>query len=134
MALNCPILVFQERVWDEFLHHILCMMFQEKCFSWSNFIVWLLLPLEILGNMCITIVCEPRCDVIKFEINLIFLIKPFCYMTKKSRQKLKYLENENSLWDEIKSIFHHFLKAFSCQKLSQTWKWAFKKQSPKVVL
>ena len=29
-------------------------------------------------------------------------------MTKKSRQKLKYLENEKSFWDEIKSIFYHF--------------------------
>ena len=36
------------------------------------------------------------CDVINFEINLIFLIKPFFYMTKKSRQKLKYLENDKS--------------------------------------
>ena len=31
-----------------------------------------------------------------FEINLIFLIKPFFNMTKKSRQKLKYLEKEKS--------------------------------------
>ena len=30
-----------------------------------------------------------------FEINLYFLIKPFPYMAKKSRQKLKYIENEN---------------------------------------
>ena len=52
--------------------------------------------LEILGNMYITIVCLPSCDVIKFEINLVFFIKPFCYMTKKSKQKLKYLENEKS--------------------------------------
>ena len=29
-------------------------------------------------------------------------------MTKKSRQKLKYLENERSFWGEIKIIFHHF--------------------------
>ena len=27
-----------------------------------------------------------------FEINLVFLIKPFLYMTKKSRQKRKYDE------------------------------------------
>ena len=33
--------------------------------------------LEILGNMFITIVSKPGCDVIKFGINLIFLIKPF---------------------------------------------------------
>ena len=31
-----------------------------------------------------------------FETNLIFLIKLFLYMTKKSRQKLKYFENEKS--------------------------------------
>ena len=30
------------------------------------------------------------------EINLIFLIKPFFYMPKKSRQKFKYFENEKS--------------------------------------
>ena len=42
------------------------------------------------------IVCFPGCDVINFEINLIFLIKPFFYMTKKSRQKFKYFENGKS--------------------------------------
>ena len=29
-------------------------------------------------------------------------------MPKKLRQKFKYFENEESFWDEIKSIFHHF--------------------------
>ena len=33
-----------------------------------------------------------------------FLIKSFRYMTKKSRQKLKYLENEKSFWGEIKRL------------------------------
>ena len=47
-------------------------------------------------------------------------------MTKKSRQKLKYLENEKSFWDEKKSIFNHFWRAFCCQKLPQTWEFAFK--------
>ena len=37
-----------------------------------------------------------------------FLIKPFWYMTKNSRQKFKYLESEKSFWGEIESIFHHF--------------------------
>ena len=69
------------------------MLYSINC---PNFIVWLPLLLEILGNMCITIVCLPGCDVINFEINLVFLIKAFCYMTKKSRQKFKYLENEKS--------------------------------------
>ena len=33
-------------------------------------------------------------------------------MTKKSRQKFKYYENKKSYYDEIKSIFHHFYRAF----------------------
>ena len=76
--------------------------------NWQNFIVWLALPLEIL-QLYITIVCLRGCDVIKFEIDLVFLIKPFCYMTKKSRQKFKYLENEKSFWGQIKSILKWLL-------------------------
>ena len=37
-----------------------------------NLIAWLPLPLEILGNMCVRIVCEPVCEVMDFEINLLF--------------------------------------------------------------
>ena len=33
-----------------------------------------------------------------FEINFISLINPYFYMNKKSRQKIKFLENENSFW------------------------------------
>ena len=64
--------------------------------NWPNFIVWLPLLHDILINMCIAIVSETGCDVINFGINLIFLIKLFFYMTKKSRQKFKYFENEKS--------------------------------------
>ena len=32
--------------------------------------------------------------LIKFEINLILLIKPYLYTAKKSRRKDKYFENE----------------------------------------
>ena len=60
-----------------------------------------------------------------FEINIIFLIKPFLDMTEKSRQKVKNLENEKNFQVEIKSIFHHFYRTSSCQKLSQTWERAF---------
>ena len=56
----------------------------------SNFILSLLL--EILGKMmCVAIVCFTGFDVINFEINLIFPIKSFFYMAKKSRRKFKYL-------------------------------------------
>ena len=76
--------------------------FHQKCFSCCILLTdqislfWLPLLLEILGNMCIAIVCEQGCDVKNFRINLIFLIKPFLYMNRKSRQELKYLENEKS--------------------------------------
>ena len=76
--------------------------------NWPKFIVWLPFLLEILDNMCITIVCLPVCDVIKFETTLNILIKPFYYITKKSRQKPKYLVNKKSFWGEIKSIFPQF--------------------------
>ena len=79
--------------------HFMC-GFSRKIFlmlhsiNWPNFIVWLPLLLDILGNMCNVMVCFPVCDVINFKINLIFLIKSFFCMTEKSRRKLKYFENE----------------------------------------
>ena len=33
--------------------------------------------------MCIEIVCEPGCDVMNFEVKLIFLIKPFSLRDQK---------------------------------------------------
>ena len=84
------------------------MFFMLYSTNWPNFIAYLLLLFEILGNICIAIVYYPSCDVMNFEINIVFLIKPFCLMIKKSRQKLKYLENKKSFQGEIKSIFHNF--------------------------
>ena len=52
-----------------------------------SFIVWLPLLREILGNMCIVIVCLPGCDAMKFEVNLIFLIKPFFLHEQKVMTK-----------------------------------------------
>ena len=65
-------------------------------YGFPNFIAWFPLLPEILVNMCIAIVYSLGCDVTNFEDNLIFLIKSFFYMAKKSRQTFKYLENENS--------------------------------------
>ena len=45
--------------------------------NWPNFIVWLPLLCEILGNTCIAIVCKPGRDVMNFEVTLILRIKPF---------------------------------------------------------
>ena len=64
--------------------------------NWSISIVWLPLLSEILSNMHIVTVCFPGSEIMNFEFNYIFLNKPFSYMIKDSKQKLKYLENENN--------------------------------------
>ena len=53
--------------------------------------------------MCNATICKIGCEVISFEINLIFLIKPYFDITKNSRQKFKYLENEKNF--EYFSLF-----------------------------
>ena len=67
-----------------------------------NFIIWLRVSLsdllfEILGNMSIAIIFFQGCDVMNFEINFIFPAKLFFYMTKKPKQKFKYIENKIGL-------------------------------------
>ena len=57
----------------DFWRKIFLLLYSINC---PSFIVWLPLLREILGNMYI-IICT-MCD-----INLIFLIKPFCYTTEK---------------------------------------------------
>ena len=66
--------------------------------------------------MCNAIVCLPGCDVINFEIIFIFLIKPFSYMAKKSRQIFKYLENQNSFDKNKKKIEIKIVKRLSIAK------------------
>ena len=110
---TCAILIFIKGSWTGFLTTFCVWFFKKNIshvtfFNWPNFFTWLSLLLEILGYMCIVIICCPVCDVIYFQINLSFLIKPFFYITKKSGQKCKYLKNEKSFKHEIKTIFHHF--------------------------
>ena len=87
------------RFWDKLLHHTLCMLFQEKyflCYT-PKFNAWLPLLHEILDNICIAIIYCPVFDVIYFEINHSFHIKPFLNINKISGQKCKYLKNEKSV-------------------------------------
>ena len=91
-------------------------IFHEKCFSFyiqltDQIFFWLLLLLEILGNMCTAVVCFPGCDVINFEINFVFLMKHFSYMTKNSREKFIYVENKKSFFHH-KKHFSSYLKGF----------------------
>ena len=59
-------------------------------------------------GMCIVIICCPVCDVINFEFNHSFLIKPFFEMTKKSARKCKYLKNKKRFQPGIKSFYSRF--------------------------
>ena len=81
------------------------MFFMLLSINWPNFIARLPLLLEILGKMYITTVCYPGCDVIKFEINLIFLIKPFGYMTKYEDKNLNILRRERAFEVKWKALF-----------------------------
>ena len=107
---------------------ILCMIFQKMLLmlysiNWPNVIIWLSLLLEILSNMWIAIDCWPGCDIIDFEISPIFITKPFLYITKKSRQKFKYLEKEKSFKGEkevIFIIFRGLLAAKKCLRLESS--------------
>ena len=51
--------------------------------NWPNYIVWLPLLSDILGKMCVAIACKPGCDVMNFEVKLIFVIKPFILRDEK---------------------------------------------------
>ena len=55
-----------------------------------NFIIWLLLLHEMLNNMCIVVVCFLVFDMINFEINLRFLVKPFSHMIVIQKWNLSF--------------------------------------------
>ena len=97
------------------------MNFWEKCFSCYILFDWpismWLSSWDIGEYICIAIVYFSGCDAINFEINLIFLIKLFFYMTKNSTQKFKRLVRWNKKYS---------LESF---KLSQTWDSAFNQRN-----
>ena len=64
------------------------------------------LRLEILGNMCILMICFLVYDVTNFGINLSFLIKLFSYMTKKSQDKNLNILSTKKAFKEKKSIVY----------------------------
>ena len=81
--------IFLEKLYDCGLSNSFSACFLKKnifhviFINWSKFIEWLLLLLELLGNMCMAIICCPVRDVINIEINLSFLVKAYFYITKK---------------------------------------------------
>ena len=92
--------------------------------NWRNFIFGLRLLFEIFGNMCIVIIFIPVCGVIYFEINLSFLIKRLSFMIEKVSTKILISWERKELFRWNKNHFSSS-RAFSCQKLSQTWECVF---------
>ena len=83
--------------------------------NWPNFIAWLLSLLEILGNRCIVIICFPFYDVMNFQMNLSFLIKPFFSVWPKNQDKnLNILGTKRK--SEIKNMFHLFKALWLARK------------------
>ena len=79
--------------------------------NWPYFIVWLPLLCEILDNMPIAIVCKPGCDVMNFEVDLIFLVKPFFLHDQKVVTKTKIS------WERKELL--RFKKHFSIKQKTQ---------------
>ena len=82
-----------------------------------NFIAWLPLLLEVLGDMRITTVFYLSCDVMDFEINLIFLIESFFLHDQKVMTKIliSWEWKELLKWD--KKHFLSILKGFQLLKI-----------------
>ena len=95
-TIKAYVVKFQKKVWGKFLQHILCIVFQENFFWFYILLTDQLLMLgnqafylfEILDKMYIIIISFLVDDVINFEVNLSFLIKPFSYMTEKVTTKI----------------------------------------------
>ena len=94
---------------NEFSRKILLMLYSIRPYFLKY---WAICVLQLCCNYCNYVYCnyvlQSGCEVINFEINLIFLRKPFFCMTKESSQTFKYPENEKSFQSEIRSIIHHF--------------------------
>ena len=84
--------------------------------NWPNFIAWLSLLCEILGNMFIAIVYKPGCDVMNFEVNLTFLIKPSFLHNQKVVTKTKISWERKELLRWHKKHFPSFLKGIQSSK------------------
>ena len=65
--------------------------------NWPNFTAWLPLLCEILGNMCIAFVCKLGCDVMNFEVYLIFPNKPFLQHAQKVITKMQIPREQKEL-------------------------------------
>ena len=87
--------------------------------SWPNFIIWLPLLCEILGNMCIAIVWKPGCDVMNFEVSLIFLNQTLIF------QKILFYLLQWKPFKMMKIVLYFTWKALFHLKTFKFLSWLF---------
>ena len=87
--------------------------------SWPNFIIWLPLLCEILGNMCIAIVCKPGCDVMNFEVSLILLNQTLIF------QKILFYLLQWKPFKMMKNVLYFIWKALFHLKTFKFLSWLF---------
>ena len=102
-----------------FPHNCLRKMFLLLCsINCPNFMIWLPLLCERLGNMCIGIVCKPGCDFMNFEVSLIFLFKLFFLHDHNVAIKTKISLERKKLLRRNKKHFSSFLNGFQSSKIT----------------
>ena len=96
------------------------MIFQEKGFTWyilltdQNFIVWLPLLLDILGNMSTAIACFPDCNARNFQSNLSNQAVFLHHQKIKTKIKIPWERKELLRWN--KKTFFILFKGRSVAK------------------
>ena len=78
--------------------------------------------LSINSLLCIAIVCLPACDVINFEINLIFLINRFSTWAKSQDRNLNILRTKRALKMTLKT-FIIIIEGLSLKKIIFFERW-----------
>ena len=63
---------------------------------------------SVIPNITPANLCKPIHDIINYSISICPFESGKCGKEEQKLQKFEYLENEKSLLDEIKNIFHSF--------------------------
>ena len=78
------------------LHHTRKIFLMLYSIYLPNFILWLPLCLEILGNMYIALICCPVCNLTNFEFNLNFRVSRFPTLSKSLEKILNIVSTERA--------------------------------------
>ena len=78
--------------------------------------------------MCIVIVCKPGCDVIDFEINLIFLNQLFFLHAQNVKSKMYFFFGTKEAFKMKQKTFFIIFKEQSLKQIKQFFFWKVRTQ------